>query len=103
LPITARNPTAVLARIAQVGTPLARTRPHDFGASPRRDSENAIREAVYSAEFRHDATAVSTTRSSSQARLPSPIASSAAWKDPTSTSEGLVQETRDTTTKIEPR
>src|SRR5437763_16178127 len=57
------NPNATEAHVATAGTPPLLTVANDFGASPRSPSENAIRDAVYSPEFRHDSTAVSTTTS----------------------------------------
>src|SRR6476661_2096152 len=59
--ITQRNPTTDDARIAPIGTPRLFTRISWTGASRRAASTNSIREAVYSPEFRHDSTAVSTT------------------------------------------
>ena len=59
--ITQRNPTTDDARIATIGTPRLLTRTSRAGASRRADSTKSIRDAVYSPEFRHDSTAVSTT------------------------------------------
>src|SRR6478735_10342582 len=58
--ITHRKPTTVENRIAQTGTPRRFTVIRATGASRRAASTNSIRDAVYSPEFRHDSTAVST-------------------------------------------
>src|SRR5689334_13006316 len=72
------NPTTVEASTATVGTPRRETRPNAAGASPRRASENTIREAVNRPEFRQDNTDVSTTTSMTTAAAGSPSVSSTA-------------------------
>ena len=59
--MTHRKPTTVDVRIAHIGTPRRFTVISATGASRRAASTNSMREAVYSPEFRHDRTAVSTT------------------------------------------
>src|SRR5689334_1220460 len=55
-------PTVVPSRIARRGTPDADSLVKNLGASPLRVSANSIREVVYSAELRHDSTAVRTMK-----------------------------------------
>ena len=64
------------ARTETHGTPLAVSFLTAAGASCRSPSEYSMRDAVYRAEFRHDATAVSTTMSMICADAGMPIVSS---------------------------
>jgi hypothetical protein len=84
LPITVRNPTNVDASTATHGAPLPATLRTTCGASRRSASENSIRDAVYSAEFRHDATAVRITRSMISFDPGMPMASRVDWYEPSS-------------------
>src|ERR1700742_552431 len=72
------NPTTVDTSTAAVGTPGRPIRPSALGASARADSENIIRDAVYSPEFRQDSTDVSTITSITAPAAGSPIRSSTA-------------------------
>src|SRR4029453_14419206 len=60
--ITHAKPITEDARIDHIGTPRLLTDSMKAGASRRAASTNSMREAVYRPEFRHDSTAVSTTK-----------------------------------------
>src|ERR671934_934710 len=59
---TQAKPTTVDAMIDHIGTPRALIDSIRAGASRRAASTNSMRDAVYRPEFRHDSTAVSTTK-----------------------------------------
>src|SRR5215472_10507245 len=96
------NPTTVDTSTAAAGTPVRPILPSTAGASLRSDSENIMRDAVYSPEFRQDSTDVSTITSITAPAAGSPIRSSTAtyglFATPASSHGSSV-----TTTAMDPR